>query len=449
MADVTLLAAPAGSTANATSYAALSGAFSPTVGRLIVAIVTATATTDAAPTLVESAGGGSYTLVHTNVWSASANRQYIFIRNSLTEANTSRSLTFACAADAATGAAIHVHEVSGVTRSGASAKRAISSNRGQTSVPTSGAWDISTDTNNPTILALASATSNPPPSTAPTNWTSLSTAGGYATPTTGISSCKRASGYASTASLSWITSDANNWGTIGIEIDSSSAGVSGTGTPTLAEFTLAAAGTVAVQGSGSPSLGTLTLSATGTVPRTGTGSPTLAALSLSAAGTVAVQGTLSQILAAFTLSSAGTVASSGINGTGSPVLAAFTLSAAGTVPRTGSGTPTLAAFTLSAAGTVPRTGTGSPTLAAFTLASSGAVAIAGTGAPSLASFALAAAGAVGSVPISGTGTPVLAVFALAATGTSGGVVDSKVYVTATAGNKPIYDPTFYPHTMNL
>lgn len=219
MADVTLLAAPAGSTSNATSYAALSGAFNPTVGRLLVVLVTATGTVDAAPTLTESAGGGSYALVHTNLFSANANRQYLFIRNTITEATTSRSLTFACAADAATGAGCHVMEVSSPLVAGAAACLAKSSNRGQNSVPSTGAWDVAVTTTNPTILGLVSTSANPPPSTAPTNWTSLSTGGGFASPTTGQRSSKRASGFALTTSQNYATTDTGNWGTIGIEIN--------------------------------------------------------------------------------------------------------------------------------------------------------------------------------------------------------------------------------------
>jgi hypothetical protein len=198
-------------------------------------------------------------------------------------------------------------------------------------------------------------------------------------------------------------------------------GVSGTLAATLADDTLAAAGTVAnpVTGTIAATLADDTLAASGTETITGTLASTLADDTLAASGTAeaGITGTMAVTLADDTLAASGAET---ISGTLAAILADDVLAASGTVanPVTGTLAVTLAGDTLSAAGTETISGALTASMADDVLAGSGAETITGTLAATLADDLLAGTGTV-AVPVTGILAVTLANDTLAASGTAG------------------------------
>lgn len=199
------------STANATSYAM--GAFTPTANALLVVMVFATGTVAAAPTM----SGGS--LLWERIGAAqlynSTDTAYCFIAQA-PASPTSATITFDCTADAATGAMMHVFQITGhnsfqplkqiVTATGTGA--------------------------NPTFTVAAANTANgymggfginraAPASTPPASWTETADTG-YTSPAAGGTAAFRAGGETGTSFV--FTTAAGNWAGYFVEINEAAIG---------------------------------------------------------------------------------------------------------------------------------------------------------------------------------------------------------------------------------
>src|SRR3990172_9965714 len=105
------------STANATPYA--SGAFSPTAGQVLVALVIASGMQALDATMSDSQALG-WTLVASVAFNGDTDRGYVFIAEAAAAA-ASMTVTFDCTSDAATGAVIFVAGIHTGGRVGAAA----------------------------------------------------------------------------------------------------------------------------------------------------------------------------------------------------------------------------------------------------------------------------------------------------------------------------------------
>lgn len=210
-------------TTNAQSYT--SGAFTPAVDDLIVVFVVATATV-ATPGLTDSVGG-TFTLARTQTKAGSGDLLLCFVADQLAAA-TSRTLTFTCTGDAASGCIIQAARVSGMSRVGLDAVRqsAGASNQAAGGTP-GGSLGAAVLTTNPTFAYAANGT-NPSGLPEPVGWTERDDTG-YATPTTGAQYDSRDSGFTGT-SIVWNGSSATAYGWMAIELDASAAGA---GQPTM------------------------------------------------------------------------------------------------------------------------------------------------------------------------------------------------------------------------
>lgn len=204
----------------------VSGAFNPAVGDLFVVFCNASGTTDAAPTLVWSVGGITMLLVDTV--EQGGNRLYVFIADALTAATTSGSFTLNTPNDAATGTVITCYSVSGMTKTGLAAIRGNAKIENEVPGPTGGFLPAAALTENPTFNVVINNT-NPAGLTTPSGWTENAAADtGYASPTTGMTSAYRDSGFTGTTIL-WATESLTNWASATVELDTSVGG----GQPTM------------------------------------------------------------------------------------------------------------------------------------------------------------------------------------------------------------------------
>jgi len=202
-------------TTDVSSYA--SATFAPTVGDLLVVIVAVSDSTAAAPTMVESAGGGTYSLIGTPaLWQASAGRLLMFVRNTVCETNTTRTFTFGTS-DAGTGCVIAIARVTGMFRAGLFAIR-------QSDPTDNGAGGTAPNTVFPAValtgnacIAAAANLANPATMTAPASFTERVDTG-FATPTAGLEYASRDSGHTS-ATITWGATSATAWGAFSIELD--------------------------------------------------------------------------------------------------------------------------------------------------------------------------------------------------------------------------------------
>jgi len=202
------------STSNATSYA--SGSFTPAANDLLVVFVVASGTTSQGA-MTDSQSLGWY-LAGTSVYTASGNTIYMFVAEKLAAAS-SMTVTFDCSDHAAaTGAAIEVIRVAGMTLTGAAAVLQtgwkINSGIGTPAM----SFINNANTSNTTLGVVGSGT-NPAALTPPTSWTELSDSG-YATPTVGVETVARDGGFTSTT-ITWGSSTATSFGGFIAELDSS------------------------------------------------------------------------------------------------------------------------------------------------------------------------------------------------------------------------------------
>lgn len=199
-----------------------SGNFTPAIGDLLVVIMAASATTDAAPTMqVSTTPPGTWALVATVQQSGGGNRLYVFVAEQFVTSATSRSVTGDTPNDASTGTVLTVYSISGMTKTGAAAVRQIGQqdNQASGSGNPNPAFSAAVLTSNPTIAAVMNSSN--PANLNLTSWTEPAGADtGYASPTTGLQSCFRDSGFTGTA-MTYDGASATAFGSVAIEFDAS------------------------------------------------------------------------------------------------------------------------------------------------------------------------------------------------------------------------------------
>jgi ABC-type transporter Mla subunit MlaD len=385
-------------------------AFTPAANELLLVYVIASgASADGTVTDNQS---GTYTNVASALARASADRLSVHVRNSLTT-NVSHQVTWT-RSGSNTGVCVAVHRVSGMTRTGSSAVRQfkVASNQAAAGTPAT-TFDTAAITTNATVAFVGNGT-NPGGVTPPTSWTG-SHNDGYNTPSTGIRTAYRNSGFTGTT-ITWGGTSASAFGVIAIELDNTPPPVTGTVAQTLADFTSAIDGLETFEGSvaqtladftpaidgdvqtSSPvsgtvavALGSVTPAISGLEDFAGAVAATLGAFTPTISGAESFDGTVAVTLDAFTPTIAGLET---IQGTAAVTLDAFTPSISGLESYVGSVAQTLGDFTSTTSGVVlnPVAGTVAATLDAFTPSISGLEAFAGSVAATLDSFTPSIAG---------------------------------------------------------
>jgi len=210
------------STTNASSYTTAS--FTPAANDLLVVMAIATASFLQSPTLTESQGETTFTLVYDGVDNISlktGDRMYLFVANSLLASATARTLNFDCTGDAASGCILATYRVSGMSKTGAAAIRQKTFTHWTDTSTITTTFASTCLTGNPTITYWGDSTSTTPNKTAPTNWTRNHN-GGYSNPSTGCCSCTRDSGFTGDT-ITWGSAGAIDSSVISIELDAGAA----------------------------------------------------------------------------------------------------------------------------------------------------------------------------------------------------------------------------------
>lgn len=219
MAAVTLLGTATFNTTSGTKTVTAT----PAVGDLIVIITAHTSNTSTtAPT--DDNNAGRYTLVGSSIVKATnADTMRFWIRNDFIRAASSTIFTHA--PGTTSGGGLAVLKVTGMSRCGITgAARLVSGvvqfgkQENQAAATPAPALPASADTNNPTIGAVFNAT-NPATMTPPTNWTERNDSG-YATPTTGLETVSRNSGFTGTT-VTWGSASGSAFCSGIIELDTS------------------------------------------------------------------------------------------------------------------------------------------------------------------------------------------------------------------------------------
>jgi ABC-type transporter Mla subunit MlaD len=364
-------------------------AFTPAANELLLVYVIASgASADGTVTDNQS---GTYTNVASALARASADRLSVHVRNSLTT-NVSHQVTWTRSGNN-TGVCVAVHRVSGMTRTGSSAVRQfkVASNQAAAGTPAT-TFDTAAITTNATVAFVGNGT-NPGGVTPPTSWTG-SHNDGYNTPSTGIRTAYRNSGFTGTT-ITWGGTSASAFGVIAIELDNTPPPVTGTVAQTLADFTSAIDGLETFEGSVAQTLADFTPAIDGDVqtssPVSGTVAVALGSVTPAISGLEDFAGAVAATLGAFTPTISG---AESFDGTVAVTLDAFTPAIAGLETIQGAIAQTLGDFTPSASGTVvnPIAGTVAATLGAFTPTISGAESFDGTVAVTLDAFTPTIAG---------------------------------------------------------
>jgi hypothetical protein len=203
------------STANAGSY--VSGAFVPASGDLLIAFVTASATSSPG-TMTDSQGLG-FTRVTSTAFGSGLNSVYCFVSDALATAS-SMTVTFDCTGDNATGAVIQVASISGMSLTGLAAIVQSSGQSNQSSSTPAPVFAASVTTTNPT-LGVVGGSLNPPNITEPGGWAELDDTG-YNIPSMGAEYVARNSGFTGTT-VTWGSSFGANYADIIVELDATAA----------------------------------------------------------------------------------------------------------------------------------------------------------------------------------------------------------------------------------
>ncbi len=318
------------------------GSFTPSAGSLLVVAITTTGTASVG-SVTGTQAGQTFTNVNTAVRNASADRSYIFVSDALTTA-TSQTVSFNCSSDAATGAMVQVFSIADMSRVGIGAikQSTLSQNQAASTTPST-IFSIAPLTSNIIIASISNAT-NPSGLTPPANFTEVINTG-YSTPSTGIDTIYKESGYTATT-ITWGSTSATVWGGIAVEVDTSATGTTGTSSKTIATLGGTATGSFRATGTSDTDISDISGTSTGGVRATGTSSKTIASMSGSSTG---VNGT-------------------GITGINSNKTINFTGTSTGTLRATGTSNKTIATFTGSASGinSAGRVGTSNKIIATFT-----------------------------------------------------------------------------------
>lgn len=222
MAAVTLLGTATFNTTNGTKTVTAT----PAVDDLIVIITAHTGNTSTvAPTDDNTDGKGQYLLIGSAVKATSADTMRAWVRNN--PIKSASSTIFTHAPGTTSGGGLAVLKVTGMGRwGGTGAARLVSGvvqfgkQDNQAAATPAPALPAAANTNNPTIGAVFNAT-NPATMTAPTNWTERNDQG-YATPTTGLETVSRDSGFTGTT-VTWGSASGSAFCSLIFELDATNA----------------------------------------------------------------------------------------------------------------------------------------------------------------------------------------------------------------------------------
>lgn len=190
------------STTNASTYAMT--AFTPTANALLVVLVFATGTVAAG----SMTGGGLTWTRQTSQLYNTTDTAYVFTAK-VGGSPASTTITFDCTGDAATGANMRVHQITGTNVQFRQAK----ANAASSTNPT-----VTFDRaplNTSAIIAGFGINRTTPGSTPPTRWTDTSD-GGYSTPNSGASTAYRNGGL--TSDTITFTAATGNWAALAVEV---------------------------------------------------------------------------------------------------------------------------------------------------------------------------------------------------------------------------------------
>jgi hypothetical protein len=194
--------------ANTTSY--ISGAFTPAAGDLLFALVAASGTIAAAPTMTDSQSLGFDRIA--NQLYNTVDTIYVFVARKLA-ANSSMTVTFDCSADASTGVITTVYRIASMDV--LSRYRQVKTASGAAGTTPTCVMGLAVNTNS-TVIGIAANEANPATLTQPASW-SESGDTGTTLPTMGVESAHRASGETLTT-LAWGSSSATAWGAAIVEV---------------------------------------------------------------------------------------------------------------------------------------------------------------------------------------------------------------------------------------
>lgn len=185
-----------------------SAAFTPAANDLLVVVIRNSGT--ALTPIVSSSDGISF--VETLLGSST---QSYAVAEQLTNA-VSQTVSVDWTGDATTGATFEVIRISGMSRVGLNAVRQESRASGVAAVTPTVDFGVAALTDNPIIAMLGNA-NNPAGVTPPTNWTESADTG-YNTPTNGLETGFRNSGFTGTT-VTWGSSSASDWRVAIFEFD--------------------------------------------------------------------------------------------------------------------------------------------------------------------------------------------------------------------------------------
>lgn len=219
-------------TADTGSTPNTSGAFTPASGDLLVVWATCTGTLEATATLNSSISGFTFTQFDTEVYSTN-DRIFGFVSDSLVSDTSSQTVEITIPADQCSGSNIVVEAIAGMSRDGLDAIK--QSNNTSSAGPSAPAvtFGASVLTGNVTLGAVM-LNANPATVTEPSGWTESADIG-HATPTKGMQTSYRNSGFTGTT-ITWGSSE-TDWAAIIVELDTSATGPTFTAGPTVGTLT--------------------------------------------------------------------------------------------------------------------------------------------------------------------------------------------------------------------
>lgn len=219
MASWVLTVPNVGSTTNADLYA--HAAFTPAASELLMVFVRSGET--AAAGVLTSDVGITFTNVARTDLNGGVDFIDTFVADSLTTA-VPTILTWSCTGDNANGRFCCGFRISGMTRTGLSAIRQFKEQENQAAGTPAPVFDAACLTGNLTC-AVAGNLNNSSGLTGPSGWT-LRVSSGYNTPTTGIYTSTRNSGFTGTT-VTWGSASATVFGAIIVELDTSAPAAAG------------------------------------------------------------------------------------------------------------------------------------------------------------------------------------------------------------------------------
>lgn len=199
-----------------------SGAFTPAAGDLLVAVYFGTGTSGVVPTCTSTGNTAAWTNVDSTTFTTAGNngRIFVWIQNALCTA-VSTNVTCGVTDDNTSGGHIIVFRVSGMTKTGATAKlQSSEDNSHAAGTPQAVAMGAAVTTTNPT-LGVMHDEGTTVAITPPTNWTERGE-GIITVPTSRAEGCSRDSGYTGTT-ITWGTASTGVYGSYFIELDASAA----------------------------------------------------------------------------------------------------------------------------------------------------------------------------------------------------------------------------------